>query len=328
MVVSIGEPLRSDSSYSVHALPFENEEEGESAVPLRARLEFLESPTTLSVGNVKGVGGQFCIEHIAENDSLIKFYTGFYSYSLVLRFFDFLGPAAFSLNYWGDSERKSNRRRKQRSLSSLNQFFLTLIKLRLKLLERDLAFRFGISTALVSKFFITWVCFLYHQLKEIDWTPAPEQVAATLPQEFFDKYASTYSILDATEIFLQTPSDLQTQSSTWSNYKHHNTAKALIGCTPNGCVSFVSQLYMGSISDVELTRVSGYVDTLSSKHGISVMADRGFTIRDMLDKKNVSLNIPPFLDGRKQLSAEDIKKLLLYVSMWNVLLGGLKLFLF
>ena len=64
------------------------------------------------------------------------------------------------------------------------------------------------------------------------------------------------------EIFMETPSDLHMQSSTWSSYKHHNTAKFLIGCTPNGCVSFISPLYMGSISDVELTRVSGLLNCI------------------------------------------------------------------
>lgn len=44
----------------------------------------------------------------------------------------------------------------------------------------------------------------------------------------------------------------------------------------------VSELYMGSISDVELIKVSGYLETLDNKNGISVMADRGFTIRDIL----------------------------------------------
>ena len=97
------------------------------------------------------------------------------------------------------------------------------------------------------------------------------------------------------------------QSSTWSNYKHHNTAKVLIGCTPNGVVTFVSKLYVGSISDVELTSISGYLSTLDGEDGVSVMADRGFTIRDLLKEKNISLNIPPFLEGRKQLSAQDIK---------------------
>ena len=148
---------------------------------------------------------------------------------------------------------------------------------------------------------------MYQQLKEINWVPTMEQVAATLPQPFLEKFPSTYSIIDATEVFIQTPSDLRMQSSTWSNYKHHNTAKVLIGCTPNGVVTFVSKLYVGSISDVELTSVSGYLKTLDGKDGVSVMADRGFTIRDLLKEKNISLNIPPFLEGRKQLSTQDIK---------------------
>ena len=40
-------------------------------------------------------------------------------------------------------------------------------------------------------------------------------------------------------------------------------------------------LYVGSISDVELARVSGLKE-IEGKDGISVMADRGFTIKDLL----------------------------------------------
>ena len=108
-------------------------------------------------------------------------------------------------------------------------------------------------------------------------------------------------------MFIETPSDLFMQSSTWSNYKHHNTGKFLIGCSPNGAISYVSQLYVGSISDVELTRVSGYLKTLEGKGGVSVMADRGFTVRDMLAEKGVDINIPPFLEGREQLPADEVK---------------------
>ena len=73
-------------------------------------------------------------------------------------------------------------------------------------------------------------------------------------------------------------------------------------------MSFVSRLYVGSISDVELTKVSGFLDTLDGKNSASVMADRGFTIRDMLAQRGVELNIPPFMEGRKEMSAEDIQR--------------------
>lgn len=67
----------------------------------------------------------------------------------------------------------------------------------------------------------TWVCFLYQQLKEM---PDVYQVLGTLPTGFHEKYKTTYAIIDATEVFLETPSDLHLQSSTWSSYKGHNTA--------------------------------------------------------------------------------------------------------
>ena len=161
---------------------------------------------------------------------------------------------------------------------------------------------------LVSRYFTTWVCFLYQQLKEINWSPEVDQVLATQPIAFKEKYPTTYSIIDASEVFIETPSDLFMQSSTWSNYKHHNTAKVLIGCTPNGVISFVSPLYVGGISDVELTKVSGFLDTLNGKKGVSVMADRGFTVRDVLQEKGVSLNIPPFMENRQQLPAEEVQR--------------------
>ena len=143
-------------------------------------------------------------------------------------------------------------------------------------------------------------------MKEIDWMPSPAQVMSTLPPAF-KGYSSTFAIIDASEIFLETPSDLRLQSSTWSSYKHHNTAKLLVCCTPNGVISFVSPLYVGGISDVELTRISGLLDKLSDKPGVSVMADRGFTIKDQLEPFNIKLNIPPFMEGRKQLPAEEVK---------------------
>lgn len=158
------------------------------------------------------------------------------------------------------------------------------MKLKLNLRNLDLAVRFGISESLVSRYITTWVCFLYQHLKEIEWMPAVEQVTSTLPHAFRDKYPSTFAIIDGSEVFIETPSDLQMQSSTWSNYKHHNTTKFLIACTPNGAVCYISPLYVGSISDVELTQVSGFIQKLEGKSGISIMADRGFTIKDQLQE--------------------------------------------
>lgn len=69
----------------------------------------------------------------------------------------------------------------------------------------------------------------------------------------------------------------------------------------------MSQLYVGSISDMELTRRCGFLETLAGKSGISVMADRGFTIKDLLKDIGVELNIPPFMESRDQLPASEVK---------------------
>ena len=188
------------------------------------------------------------------------------------------------------------------------QLFLTLVKLKLNLKVEDLAFRFKISASVVSRYITTWICFLYHHLKEIDWVPTVEQVNGTLPHSFRKLYPNIYAIIDGSEVFIETPSDLNLQSSTWSQYKHHNTSKFLVACTPNGAISYLSPVFVGSISDVELTRESGFLKTIDDKPGISIMADRGFTIRSMLDEIGVKLNMPPFLDGRAQLPAKEIQE--------------------
>ena len=51
----------------------------------------------------------------------------------------------------------------------------------------------------------------------------------------------------------------------------------------------------------------GYQE-LEGKDRISVMADQGFTIKDQLKEINVELNIPPFLEGRQQLPADEVKR--------------------
>ena len=57
------------------------------------------------------------------------------------------------------------------------------------------------------------------------------------------------------EVFIETPSDLQMQSSMWNNYKHQSTAMFLIACTPNGAVCYISPLDVGSLSDVNSHRM-------------------------------------------------------------------------
>ena len=43
----------------------------------------------------------FRIVDIQDNDHIVCFYTGFGSYVILMKFFEFLGPVVHELNYWG-----------------------------------------------------------------------------------------------------------------------------------------------------------------------------------------------------------------------------------
>ena len=63
-----------------------------------------------------------------------------------------------------------------------------------------------------------------------------------MPADFKERFPKTRVVLDCTELLAQTPTALSERSMMWSQYKSHMTFKALVGVTPNGVVSFVSDL--------------------------------------------------------------------------------------
>lgn len=118
-------------------------------------------------------------------------------------------------------------------------------------------------------------------------------------------YPKTRVILDFKEIYVQSPSSLLLQSQSYSTYKSTTTLKGLVGIAPHGAITFVSALYTGSISDKEITRVSGILDLLEP--GDTVITDKGFDIGDMLRDKGIGLNMPPFLHDSGQFSAQQVQ---------------------
>ena len=250
----------------------------------------------------------FNIDSIKNNNKLMRFYTGFDSYETFSMVLDFLGrDAASQLNYKNNERSECNSRSRpgrSRTLRTENEFFMVLCRLKVGLLVEDIAARFGVCQSHVSEIINTWIKFMYFRFKEVDIFPSRHIVHLHKPKCFAKKYSSTTLIIDATEIYIEQPSNPEAQQLTFSSYKNSNTLKALVGIIPKGSIAFVSTLFGGSISDKEITLRSGLVEKL--KYGDCIMADRGFNIQEMLASKGVSVNVPPFMNESGQFEERQL----------------------
>ena len=121
----------------------------------------------------------------------------------------------------------------ERKLSLQQEFLLVLMKLRLGLMVKDLAFRFQVSPGKVSQIFITWIKFLSKELSVLIIWPSARQIKSTLPNCYKKLYPKVRIIIDCTEVFTETPSSLGVQACLWSDYKYHCTVTFLVCITPN-----------------------------------------------------------------------------------------------
>lgn len=228
----------------------------------------------------------------------MRIYTGFQSTEAFKAIFDYLQPKAAKMNYWkGDKQTSTektsryndtsaewspfiNKPGPPRKLKLEQELLLVMMRLRLALCIGDLAFRFKISESLVSSIFCTWIKLMSVELSWIITWPSRNQIRKTQPSCFQQYYRKVRCIIDCSEIFIETPSSLEVQAACWSDYKHHCTFKFLIGTTPNGLISFISDCYGGRASDKFIVIDSRFTRMLEPFD--QVRADRGFKIRDYL----------------------------------------------
>ena len=107
-------------------------------------------------------------------------------------------------------------------------------------------------------------------------------------------------------MFIKTPSDPVLKAATWSDYKHHHTAKILVSFSLCGAFNFISKAWGGRTSDIYLTKQSGFFDILDPLD--EVMADKGFTIMGELLLTNCRLHVPPGKRGHEQLTKQQVLK--------------------
>ncbi|XP_058624152.1 uncharacterized protein LOC131535098 [Onychostoma macrolepis] len=233
---------------------------------------------------------EFTVNNLSEKQ--LKYYTGLRSRKL----FDWIVKvvSARQLPYFCEK------------LSITDKVLLLLMKLRLGLQNKDLAYRFKISADQVTKIVNIGSSVMADALKFLIVWPEKGAIIRNLPKAFKKtrRYKKTCVIIDCSEIFIQRPSNLLARNITYSTYKHHNTLKLLVGITPTGAVCFLSKCWGGRVSDKELTINSGFLEQL--EHGDQVMADRGFLIREELLCRGASLVIPAFTKGKNQLSHKEV----------------------
>ena len=252
---------------------------------------------------------RFSLRRFIGSDTDIQFWTGFYSSDALQYFVKYLvEPNLDKMRYWGsknaDIGRRGDKCGPKRTLDHLDELFLTLVKLRQGSANADLAERFHVSEATVSRIFLTWVRFLEIVLTKIDIWVSKRKVKKLMPDVFKDLYRDVVIIVDCTEMECERPFDLEAQAATYSHYKSRCTVKALVGLAPHGVPTFISDLMEGSISDNEITMKSGLIRKM--ERNTAMMADRGWTNKKALEKHAIRLVTPAFLMDKKQLELDQI----------------------
>ena len=217
------------------------------------------------------------------------------------------------------------------SISFEDQIFITLMKLRQNYTYLHLAQLFSCCVATIANIISTFIpvlhkIFFKHIMVSI---PSREKNELCLPSSF-SFFTNCRIIIDCTDIEIAKPSLMSHQSATYSSYRGMNSFKVLVGVAPNGVITFVSNLYPGSISDKEIVRKSGLLSSMET--GDLILADKGFLIHDMVPT-GVAVNVPPFLHhGRftesEAIATKNIARCRIHVERVNARLKDFKILTF
>lgn len=80
--------------------------------------------------------------------------------------------------------------------------------------------------------------------------------------------------------------------------------KVLVGITPNGLISYISECWGGKVSDKQLVLLTDFTKKL--EYGDAVMADRGFNVTEELAVLGVTLVVPSYTKRKNQLSQIEV----------------------
>ena len=148
----------------------------------------------------------------------VKLYTGIPSTEAFQSLFNHLCPKARNMQYWRGSrqtQRESSdsrspspfedyassvgvesRRGPPRKLKLEQEFLCTLMKIRLSLMNDDLAFRFQVSSGTISSILVTWIKLMSKELAVLIIWPTRTQIKQHLPNCFKRLYPKVRCIID------------------------------------------------------------------------------------------------------------------------------------
>ena len=231
-------------------------------------------------------------EYYENADDRVQFYTGLPSYDVLCLVYDYVED---QLNQF------------RHCMPKRRQLLVVLIKLRMNYLFQDIANHLLISISSVNRVFHETLNVMFYRLNFLVQWPERDPLRKSMPYCFRKLYGDKVTvIIDCFELFTVTPSGAKNQVMTYSNYKHHQTIKYLIGISPQGVITFISSGWGGRAHDKHITENERLLEKLLP--GDIVMADRGFNIGEDVSMYQAKLLIPSFTKGKLQLHPIDVEK--------------------
>jgi len=153
-------------------------------------------------------------------------------------------------------QENSELRAENLALKQKLKLLLVMMRLHYNFPQNDLACRFNVEQSSVSHIINQWIPMLKVQLKQLIRLPQTTIGPIDPP---YNSLPNAVAIIDRTEIFIQMPSYLATQKSSYSDYKSHTTVKHLVAIdTFTGVFVYISP---GNSSDHRFTvQHSGILD--------------------------------------------------------------------
>ena len=134
----------------------------------------------------------------------------------------------------------------------------------------------------------------------IEWAE-PYHIFCSLPVAFRHRFHKVQCINDTFEIEVEKSQKAVDQAATYSQYKHRNTVKYLVGAAPQGYIMFISPGYGGRVQDKDIVESFGFLSV--APKNCSVLADRGFKC---MGNRGIYFIVPPSKPRGRIISLAEI----------------------